>query len=83
MKRKLGKSPVCCLLRHEPRHVALLPQPLQVVGRQDEHAVEPLPERERPLGQVLLAEQRPSQHELVVLVPVPRKVVVSESGVSG
>ena len=56
----------------------LLPQPLQVVGRQDEHAVEPLPEGEGPVGQVLLAEERPRQHQLVVLIPVPRKVVVSE-----
>ena len=83
MIKKLGESPVGRLLRHKPRHVALLPQPLQVVGRQDEHAVEPLPERERPVGQVLLAEERPRQQELVVLFPVPRKVVVSESRMNG
>ena len=59
--------------------MSLLPQPLQVVGRQDEHAVEPLPEGEGPVGQVLLAEERPRQHQLVVLIPVPRKVVVSET----
>ena len=70
---------VCVLLGDEAGDVSLLPQQLQVVGRQDEHVVEPLPEGEVPVGQVLLAEERPCQHQFVVVIRVPGKVVVSET----
>ena len=75
---RLHEHDLGALLGDESRDVAVLPQPLQVVRREDEHAVEPLPEGERAVGQVLLAEERPREHELVVFVWAPRKVVIPE-----
>jgi hypothetical protein len=49
---------------------------LQVVRREYENAVEPLPESKVPVRKGLFTEERPGQHLVVVLIRISRKIVV-------